>query len=419
MNYVVVGSGYGDEGKGLMTDFLVRHSTAKTVVRFNGGAQAGHTVHDGDKRYVFGHLAAGTLAGADTYLYKKFIINPRVLIREIEDMEKLGVKYPQVYANASCKITTIFDIAINVAFELSKGLNAHGSCGLGINETVVRHEACYHGNAYLTCLGFVKQQNVRQLAQTLKHIWGSWVPFRLQQLGITKEVLEKIGSNKIVDFITKEPNFIQEARLMLDALTEIVVDDDGEFHSDSKNVVFEGAQGLGLDEEFGEFPHVTRSRTGAWNAFQMMHDSCFFPYNFDLQTEVVYVTRAYATRHGNGPLHMSGAIISDEKSNIYDNTNIHNAFQGSIRFAPLNLHKMLSLISKDVKRTEYFEDDYSKVIALTCMDQLGDTVNVVDVKDTLQTIKSENLPQFIEDQLGLSVRYISRGPSAKDVEIVD
>ena len=74
---VVIGANFGDEGKGLITDFETRRQDAQLVARFNGGAQAGHTVvTDAGQRHVFGHISAGTFAGASTYLASTFIVNP-------------------------------------------------------------------------------------------------------------------------------------------------------------------------------------------------------------------------------------------------------------------------------------------------------------------------------------------------------
>ena len=85
--YVIVGAGYGDEGKGLMTDCLVRKLTEKdrppVNVRFNGGGQAGHTVVCKDGRHVFSHVGAGSFAHASTFLSSAFIVNPLVLEREL------------------------------------------------------------------------------------------------------------------------------------------------------------------------------------------------------------------------------------------------------------------------------------------------------------------------------------------------
>ena len=77
---VVIGSNFGDEGKGLTVDYLC-HQGAGVVVRFNGGAQAGHTVCLDRLRHVFSHFGSGTLRGVPTYLSQFFIVNPIMFVR--------------------------------------------------------------------------------------------------------------------------------------------------------------------------------------------------------------------------------------------------------------------------------------------------------------------------------------------------
>lgn len=98
---------FGDEGKGLMTDYFCHQSSAKgekcLVVLHNGGPQRGHTVVTPEgERHVFHHFGSGTFTGADTYLSEDFILNPMVFRQEWEELEKLGVS-PKVYINPYCK----------------------------------------------------------------------------------------------------------------------------------------------------------------------------------------------------------------------------------------------------------------------------------------------------------------------------
>ncbi len=108
---VIIGSGFGDCGKGLITDFETRRIGASLVARFNGGAQAGHTVTTKDRRHVFGHISSGTFAGADTYLSSNFIFNPLVLETELESFDEDEV--PLIFVHDNAKVTTLFDMRIN------------------------------------------------------------------------------------------------------------------------------------------------------------------------------------------------------------------------------------------------------------------------------------------------------------------
>src|ERR1700721_2544919 len=97
---IVIGSAFGDEGKGLITDYLCTHSTAKTcVVRFNGGAQAGHTVEMPDgKRHIFSHFGSGSFARTPTYLSSYFVCNPIIFKRECKELAPLNVS-PTVFVD--------------------------------------------------------------------------------------------------------------------------------------------------------------------------------------------------------------------------------------------------------------------------------------------------------------------------------
>jgi adenylosuccinate synthase len=95
---VVIGANFGDEGKGLLTDYLCAQG-AGMVVRFNGGANAGHTVVTPDgKRHVFSHFGSGSFCDVPTFLSPYFVCNPVLFFHELETLHKLGVS-PTVYAH--------------------------------------------------------------------------------------------------------------------------------------------------------------------------------------------------------------------------------------------------------------------------------------------------------------------------------
>ena len=139
---VVIGANFGDEGKGLMTDYFCHQSTLRgeksLVVLHNGGAQRGHTVVTPDgNRHVFHHFGSGTLVGADTYLSEEFVLNPMIFRQEWEELESTKA-IPKVYVNHTCRVTTPFDMILNQIIEESRDNARHGSCGMGIHETMIR-----------------------------------------------------------------------------------------------------------------------------------------------------------------------------------------------------------------------------------------------------------------------------------------
>jgi len=140
---IVLGAGFGDEGKGKVTNFLSKSNPAKSlVIRFNGGHQAGHTVVHNGTRHVFSSFGSGTLNGTPTFWSKYCTIFPSALLKEFEDLKVKGAN-PVLYVDPMVMITTPFDISHN---RYEDGINAHGSVGSGFGKTVERHETLEHSH---------------------------------------------------------------------------------------------------------------------------------------------------------------------------------------------------------------------------------------------------------------------------------
>src|SRR6185312_724333 len=119
--FAVIGANFGDEGKGLVTDFLCDRENATLVVRYNGGAQAGHTVVVPDgRRHVFSHVGSGSFCDVPTHLSKFFLVNPVVFAREQIELDQIGVR-PTVYVDRDARVTTVVDMLINQALEDKRG----------------------------------------------------------------------------------------------------------------------------------------------------------------------------------------------------------------------------------------------------------------------------------------------------------
>lgn len=407
----VIGANYGDEGKGLATDFFTREYSrdgrVPLVVRGNGGAQAGHTVVDKDKRHVFGHVGAGTFAGASTYLASNFIINPLLLNKELATLTKQGVSVGKLLAHRDCRVTTVFDMALNSIAETARGQNRHGSCGVGINETVTRHQAGFFLTAEL-----IKEGSVYEIEAALKRIKNEWVPYRLDALSRKLHVGRK--ENELF-YSTLDASLSMVAQELKECAEVLSLDNPKNYINHAADpVIIEGAQGLMLDEFLGDFPHVTRSVTGLPSSIRAAHE-CGATHMCP-----AYITRAYTTRHGAGDLVFEGT--QPAQNNLFDQTNVPNQWQGTLRYAPLNLQRISQFIHSDITRSVHVADAFSiellkPIIFLTCMDQVGEWVNVVDVKGELQRVVTERLPRFIESELGISVSLIAYGPTVKDVKV--
>lgn len=130
---VIAGANFGDEGKGLLTDYFAFQSKESClVIKCNGGSQAGHTVVTPNFiKHVFHHFGSGTFAQAKTYLSKDFIVNPILFRKEREELKQKGIN-PICFVNQKCLLTTPYDMLINQIAEKSRKEQKHGSCGVGI-----------------------------------------------------------------------------------------------------------------------------------------------------------------------------------------------------------------------------------------------------------------------------------------------
>jgi adenylosuccinate synthase len=349
MAKVVIGAGYGDEGKGLMTDALAASSgPAATVVRFNGGAQAGHTVTlASGRRHVFHHLGSGTLAGARTFLSRFFVANPILFGPEIAALKSAGVT-PRIMIDPDAPITTPYDMMINQIAERARGGSRHGSCGLGFGETLERHLR----PQYRLAAGYLEKNALRSL-QTIRR---EWVPLRLSRLGLWPP---NPGDLTLLDDVAILEHWLEDAATFLDAVTIAGTAS----LSAADAVVFEGAQGLLLDQDRGAFPHVTRSNTGLKNVLTIAAEAGI------AHLDVTYVTRCYATRHGAGPL--AHELPGPPHPDVIDTTNVPNPWQGPLRFGTLDLSILQRAVAADLSDAAKGAITVSHGLAMTCLDQVG------------------------------------------------
>jgi adenylosuccinate synthase len=144
MRYAVIGLGFGDEGKGMVTSHLCSHFNNPMVVRYSGGHQAGHTVVHKDIKHTFANFGSGTLQGCPTYWSKYCTVDPVGLLNELKILiDKMGADFDNVkiYIHNECPVTTPYDMLFNRQREKDM---MHGSCGVGFGETLGREEDNFH-----------------------------------------------------------------------------------------------------------------------------------------------------------------------------------------------------------------------------------------------------------------------------------
>lgn len=365
---VVIGNGFGDEGKGHMVDYLASHVADPLVVRFSGGAQAGHTVVTPEgKRHVFHHVGSGAMAGAPTFLSRYFATDPFYFLREFAQLAQLSESGTPVTFDITVDpmspVVTPWDVLLNQLVEVRRGSARHGSCGFGFGEAMKREEETtaklrvqdligprWLLEAKLQCVRehFLREVEARNLG------FGSHEPF------------EADFSKCDDQFWSSVPQFLE--LVDIDTLPR------------GLDLIFEGSQGLLLDRDMGTFPHVTRSKTGLINVEKLLGAEFS-------GAEVYFVSRAYMTRHGSGPL-----PGEDSRLKYEDPTNAPNEWQGTLRFAPYN-HELLTW-ARQYATAEVGSFKRGHIVT-TCLDQIPEDMH------------ASHLAQS---------RFVSYGPTRNDFE---
>jgi adenylosuccinate synthase len=391
---VVIGSHFGDEGKGLFVDYLARHGSL--VVRHSGAAQAGHTVQLANGyHHVFHHIGSGSFQGAETLLSRHFISNPMLFNSEYYNISELDVR-PNVMADPRGLVSTHYDMMLNQWAEEARGDTRHGSCGVGVNETIKRSE---HPEFRFTIDDALTWSSVKTTL-LLKKIQTEWVPERIKALGLApNEIWQNRLENENILLVYMEnlKKFGNVVKLIPDIE-----------YLNFDSIVFEGAQGLLLDENHRFFPHVTHSNTGLKNVIELATESNI------KELEVYYMTRAYATRHGAGPFPHEDANLS-----YVDKTNVPNEWQGSLRFGYLDLDLMAESINNDLLHADGSGISIKARIVVTCLDQVGDEVKYYEDNEA-HTTSQIGFLKAIERKTGLFISHVSYGPTREDIrEFVD
>jgi adenylosuccinate synthase len=320
--------GYGDAGKGSIIDALARETGAHTVVRYNGGAQAAHNVITPDGRqHTFSQFgSASFVPGVRTHLSRYMIVHPFAMLAEERHLHGLGVRdaFARTSIERGALVISPFQQAANRLKEIARGAARHGSCGLGIGETMADWLA--YGSEMLFAGDLADPDRVRQKLARIREI-------KLAQLepllpALRGETLAQEELNTLYD-----PNltalcadvfahFASQVQCVEpDALAKIL--------NQPGTTLFEGAQGVLLDEWWGFFPYNTWSTLTYQNADTLLDENGFGGARLKLG-----LLRGYATRHGAGPFVSEDAAMTTA---IPDLHNVDNPWQRAFRVGPLDL----------------------------------------------------------------------------------
>ena len=350
---IIIGANYGDEGKGLLSRHFSLQARARgsspITILHNGTAQRGHTVdYSPAFRHVYHHFGSGTLDQVPTYFAGSFLLHPMTFAEEYRTLSRL-TQMPVICCDPGCVVITPFDMLIDHAIEadiaLKNGQREHGSCGYGSWSTTDRLDLSPEW-AY-TIRDFL---NPELFLPLMEQIW-KWVLFRLEQFKVDLDALPEYRKF----FLPDSPHraaLIRHFQADLQFFREhVVFCGFDEIWQRYDAPVFENGQGLGLDKDVPYEWHTT-SKTGLYNPLQLLRD------RKDFSAEVVYVTRAYLTRHGIGRLEEE-VRKKDINAGMHDKTNVPNEFQGSLRYGYL----------EDAEQKQRIADDWKSAAGLANFEQ--------------------------------------------------
>ncbi|MDB5854834.1 MAG: purA1 [Herminiimonas sp.] len=275
-NVVVIGTQWGDEGKGKIVDWLTDH--AQGVVRFQGGHNAGHTLVIGGKKTALQLIPSGIMReGVACYIGNGVVLSVPDLLREIDKLQQIGVEVvSRLKVSEACPVILPYHTALDAARENARGAARIGTTGKGIGPA-------YEDKVARRAIRVADLLNEKRFAEKL-----------LENLDYHNFVLTQYLKAQAVDY----QQTLDAALADVPRLRPMVADVSSELYAAHKaggRLLFEGAQGSLLDVDHGTYPYVTSSNCVAGNAAA---GSGVGP---DMLHYVLGITKAYTTRVGSGP----------------------------------------------------------------------------------------------------------------------
>jgi len=390
--YIVVGLGYGDEGKGATVDFLCRELGIQTVVKLSGGHQCAHHVCTDAYWLRCAQYGSGTLAGASTALTGEFIFEPIALMQERVKFYEVKTEHssvrhpiphlPDVMVDLDCPMTTPYEKALNrVELEIHQRLmredKPRNTCGVGIGVT----RRNWHRGQGLRASDLYGRSHLVTSLLRMRNLCESAAVVNACRLLHTAKapdyVLERLDP--------RSPHEIADE--MRAALDIIVRPDIAGSITLSGDIVIEGSQGFGLDAVHGDLRHSTWSDVTSRGAIEYAVDKGYEPV-------VIGVTRTYTTRHGDGPLTTPELVVP--VGACHAEHNAFNHWQGSFRTAEID--QILLRRAIEVNRVD-------------CL-----AVNHWDVLRSVGGAIEKDTTAFF-NRLPVPIAIVGEGPTAMDREI--
>lgn len=338
---VVLGTQWGDEGKGKIVDLLTENAVA--VARFQGGHNAGHTLVIDGKKTVLHLIPSGVLReGVDCMIGNGVVLAPDALLEEIEMLEDEGVPVKdRLKISEACQLIMPYHVALDAAREVARGKKAIGTTGRGIGPA-------YEDKIARRGLRVCDMLDKERLATKLKEV-----------MEYHNYALVNYFKAEAVDYQT----VLDQALEMAEIIRPMACDVTNELHKHRKagnNVMFEGAQGTLLDIDHGTYPYVTSSNPSAGGACT---GTGVGPAYLDY---IVGITKAYTTRVGSGPF----------PTELFDDTGTYLAEKGN----------ELGATTGRARRCGWY-DAVSLRRAMQINSVTGICLTKLDVLDGLDTIK--------------------------------
>lgn len=325
---VTAGLGFGDESKGSTIDYLARKHDAKLVVRYSGGAQCAHNVvlEDG-RHHVFAQFGAATLIpGVRTHLSRFMIVNPLTMINEDWHLQELGVHdgLKRMTIDREALVTNPYQVSANRMREMLRSKSRHGSCGMGIGETMsdaledastaLRVGDLSDATVVRAKLKRSRERKIQSLVRSVKHAGSDIPPAARREWDRLLESFKDLETLVETYVAFAEQMKIVDESFLVEELRE-------------GTTLFEGAQGVLLDQDFGFHPHTTWTSVTFANANTVLTES-----RSTAEVRRIGITRAHTSRHGAGPLPTFNPELVLKREH-----NAQGPWQGNFRVGHLDL----------------------------------------------------------------------------------